>query len=285
MDKIILIPNPKKDEKFKVTKDVIKKLLSLDISVCVDSMFSALTGCEVSFYRDAPSDADLVIVIGGDGSIIDASRIAISLDIPILGINLGRVGFLSEVEPDNLDILDRLAAEDYTIDNKMLLAVDKHSPNGRCESSTRNAVNDVVISHDEYFGIAEFKLENSYGDRIVYRADGVILSTPAGSTAYSLSAGGPVIAHDLESITVTPVCPHSFFNRSIVYGKDECIKISNSGEAVLHISVDGRFFADLTQGEWCVVKRSNTRLRMLTFSDNNMFSALFKKIKTINGTV
>ena len=100
--------------------------------------------------------------------------------------------------------------------------------------------------------------------------------------AYSLSAGGPVIAHNLDSITVTPVCPHSFFNRSIVYGKDECIKISNSGDQVLNISVDGRFFASLESSEWCVVKRSDEKLRMITFSENNMFAALFKKIKAID---
>ncbi len=285
MKKIILIPNPKKDSDFKVTKSVIKKLVSLGFSVYTEKIFPILSNSDAKLYDEPPADADLIIVIGGDGSIIEASRVAIALNAPILGINLGKVGFLSEVEPDNLDILGRIASGDYTIDDKMLLTVDKHSPSGDCESSTRNAVNDVVISHDEYFGIAEFKLENSFGDRIVYRADGVILSTPAGSTAYSLSAGGPVVSHDLESITVTPVCPHSFFNRSIIYGKDECIKISNSGEAVLNVSVDGRFFADLTTGEWCVVKRSDTRLKVLTFSENNMFSALFKKIKTINGTV
>jgi NAD+ kinase len=164
----------------------------------------------------------------------------------------------------------------------MLLSVDKYSPSGNHESSARDAVNDVVISHDAYFGIAEFKLENSYGDRVVYRADGLILSTPAGSTAYSLSAGGPIIAHNLDSITVTPVCPHSFFNRSIVYGKDECIKISNSGDQVLNVSVDGRFFAGLGTGEWCVVKKSDSKLKMITFSENNVFATLFKKIKATN---
>jgi NAD+ kinase len=242
----------------------------------------SLGKCGADLYIEPPTDAELIVVVGGDGSIIDASRLAISMNIPMLGINLGRVGYLSEVEPDALDVLERLAAGDYNIEQKMLLTVDKYSPNGSHESSARDAVNDVVISHDVYFGIAEFKLENSYGDRMIYRADGLILSTPAGSTAYSLSAGGPVIAHNLDSITVTPVCPHTFFNRSIVYGKDECIKISNSGDQVLNISVDGRFFAGLDTGEWCVVKRSSKKLRMVTFSENNMFAALLKKIKAID---
>jgi NAD kinase len=81
---------------------------------------------------------------------------------------------------------------------------------------------------------------------------------------------------------VTPVCPHSFFNRSIVYGKDECIKISNSGDQVLNVSVDGRFFAGLGTGEWCVVKKSDSKLKMITFSENNVFATLFKKIKATN---
>lgn len=282
MKKVIIVPNSKKDNGLEVSQKVVKKLISIGLEVCAEKIFLPLEKCGASLYGEPPTDAELIVVVGGDGSIIDASRLAISMNIPMLGINLGRVGYLSEVEPDGLDVLERLAEGDYNIEQKMLLTVDKYSPGGSHESSARDAVNDVVISHDVYFGIAEFKLENSYGDRMIYRADGLILSTPAGSTAYSLSAGGPVIAHNLDSITVTPVCPHSFFNRSIVYGKDECIKISNSSDQVLNISVDGRFFAGLDAGEWCVVKRSSKRLRMVTFSENNMFATLFKKIKAID---
>ena len=282
MKNIIIVPNSKKDKDLEVSQRAVKKLVSIGFNVFAERQFSSLERLGANIYDTPPENAELIVVVGGDGSIIDASLLAIEKNIPMLGINLGRVGYLSEVEPDALDVLERLAVGDYNIEKKMLLSVDKYSPNGSCESSTRNAVNDVVISHDVYFGIAEFKLENSYGDRMIYRADGLILSTPAGSTAYSLSAGGPVIAHNLDSITVTPVCPHSFFNRSIVYGKDECIKISNSGDQILNISVDGRFFAGLATGEWCVVKKSNSRLKMISFSENNMFAALFKKIKAIN---
>ena len=285
MKKVILIPNQKKDEALKVTADVVKKLVSLNITPYIDVAFEGLKKVGAVTYSDLPDDAELVIVLGGDGSVIDASRIAISLDIPMLGINLGKVGYLSEVEIDNINLLDRLVTGDFSLESKMLLTVERYSSEGVHEISGRDAVNDVVFSHEDYLGISDFKLENSNGDRLVYRADGLILSTPAGSTAYSLSAGGPIVAHGLDSITVTPVCPHSFFNRSIVYGKDECIKISNSGEAALNVSVDGRLFTKITAGEWCVVKKSSKRLKMLTFSENNMFSVLFKKIKVLNGTV
>ena len=285
MKKIILVPNPNKDESLMVTAAVIKKLLSLGFLPCLERKFVEVEKSGAEMFDTPPADAELLIVLGGDGSVIDASRLAIGLDIPLLGINLGKVGYLSEVETQNIDVLDRLATGDYKIENKMLLTVEKYSSNGAHEVSTRDAVNDVVFSHEDYFGISDFKLENSNGDRLIYRADGLILATPQGSTAYSLSAGGPIVAHDLDSITVTPVCPHSFFNRSIIYGKDECIKLSNSGEAVLNVSVDGRLFAKISEGEWCVVKKSDTRIKMLTFCENNMLSVLFKKIKVLDGTV
>ena len=285
MKKIILVPNPQKDESLKITAIVIKKLLSLGFLPCLERKFKEAEKNGAEIFDTPPADAKLLIVLGGDGSVIDASRLAISLDIPLLGINLGKVGYLSEVEIENIDILDRLEAGDYRIESKMLLTVEKYSSDGVHEISTRDAVNDVVFSHENYFGISDFKLENSNGDRLIYRADGLILATPQGSTAYSLSAGGPIVAHDLDSITVTPVCPHSFFNRSIIYGKDECIKISNSGEAVLNVSVDGRLFSKISEGEWCVVKKSDTRIKMLTFCENNMLSVLFKKIKVLDSTV
>ena len=183
MKNVIIVPNSKKDSGLEVTKKVVKKLRSIGFDVFAERTFEQLGACGAKLYEESPTEAELIIVVGGDGSIIDASRLAISMDIPMLGINLGRVGYLSEVEPDALDVLERLALGDYNIEQKMLLSVDKYSPIGDHESSGRNAVNDVVISHDAYFGIAEFKLENSYGDRILYRADGLILSTPAGSTA------------------------------------------------------------------------------------------------------
>ena len=284
MNKIIIIPNLNKDKELEVTRRAVKKLISLGFEVYVSSKYDSLEKIGATVYgEEPPAKAKLILVVGGDGSIIDASLLAIKLNIPLLVINLGKVGYLSEVEPDNLDVLERLVGDDYSIEKKMLLKVEKYSPEGEVKASAREAVNDVVISHDVYFGIADFKLENAYGDRITYRADGLILSTPAGSTAYSLSAGGPVVSHNLDSITVIPVCPHSFFNRAIIYDKNECIKISNSGDAVLNISVDGRFFDNLTKGEWCVVQKSKTCLKMITFSQNNMFSVLFKKIKDING--
>ena len=281
MKKAIIIPNRTKDKNFEVTGRVVKKLESLGIASFVDEQYYADSHSGGAVSDNLPSDADFIVVVGGDGSVIDASLLALSLDIPMLGVNLGKVGYLSEVDPDDIDRLERLSTADYAIEEKMLLSAEKHSASGEIVACDRLAVNDVVISHDDYFGIADFKIFNAYGDRVKYRADGVIISTPAGSTAYSLSAGGPIVAHNLDSMIVTPVCPHSFFNRSIIYGPDECLTVANAGEAVLNVSLDGRLFTKLAYSESCVIRKSEKRVKMITFSENNMFSTLFKKIKLL----
>ena len=182
---------------------------------------------------------------------------------------------------DELDLLLKLTKGEYVISDKMLLEIQIFK-NGICEKAERLAVNDVIISHSEYLGIADICLENSMEEAVKYRADAVILATPAGSTAYALSSGGPIISHNLDSITATPVSPHSFFNRSIVYGADEELKISNIGNTLLKVSIDGRLFDSLGNGDYCIVKKSKKRFKMLTFSKNSMFTTLFNKLKILS---
>ena len=162
----------------------------------------------------------------------------------------------------------------------MLLTVSKVRGSS-VEVCERLAVNDVIISHGAVLGIADFTLKNSAGDSLKCRADGLILSTPAGSTAYSLSAGGPIVSHDIDSITATPICPHSFFNRSIIFKPDEHVRIKNNSETPLNISVDGRYFSDFSRNEECVIKKADKKLKVLTFCENNMFSTLFKKMRIL----
>ena len=285
MKNVIVIPNPHKDENFTVTGKVIDKLSKLGFSVYVDEFYAIAPRGGVITYRELPKDADLIIVIGGDGSVIDASKAALTLNIPLLGVNLGKIGYLSEVEPDNLSLLDELSKGRYEVESKMLLVAEFISSSGKTSVCERFAVNDVVISQDGYFGIADFSVENSRGERVNYRGNGIIVATPVGSTAYSLSAGGPIIAHNLDSITVTPVCPHSFFNRSIVYEPDERITILNKGALSLNVSVDGRNFETLATGDMCRIYASEHRFKMITFSESNMFSTLFGKIRVLEDNV
>lgn len=278
MKNIVVLPNPKKDEGLELTQRLVAKLSKLGFNVYIDKAMAAVNGATP--YTAFPDATELIVVVGGDGSVIDASRYAIERNIPIIGVNLGKVGYLTEVDPDNIDVFEKLLNGDYEIENKMLLTVQVSSAQ-QTVSCEHLAVNDVVISHNNFFGICEFLLENKNGDGVKYRADGIIISTPEGSTAYSLSAGGPVVSHDVDAIVVTPVCPHSFFNRSIVFKSDEYISVTNLGEDDLNICADGRLFKNLGKGERCSVFASDKKMKMLTFTKNSMFSTLFKKMRIL----
>lgn len=280
MTHIAIIPNINKDSELSVTKNLAEKLLTFGAEVYIESKFKWAVPSSVTGYEVFPDSAELIIVVGGDGSILDASVIAIERNIPILGVNLGKVGYLSEVEPDNLDILSGIFLGKFSIEEKMLLSVN-HVSDRVVHKAERLAVNDVIVSHDTFLGIADFTLENSVGDCVKYRADGLILSTPAGSTAYSLSAGGPIVSHDIDSIVATPICPHSFFNRSIIFKATEKIKLKNISKTVLNVSIDGRYFTNLSAGEECQIQMAEKKLKVLTFSENNMFSTLFKKMRIL----
>ena len=278
MKRIVIVPNPQKDKDLSVTLAVAERLLKLGFEVLIDEK-AGVTSLKAVDCDASDFFADLIVVVGGDGSVIDASRYAVNADIPLLGINLGRVGYLSEVDPDALEMLDRLVRGEYSVKEKMLLTVDaRHSLRGSVY-----AVNDVIVSHGEYLGISEFSLEDSCGNSLAYRADGVIVSTPQGSTAYSFSSGGPVLAHDVEGILVTPVCPHSFFNRSVLFNSKEVLTVSNTGSYPMNIAVDGRKYAELMPGEHCHIGKSEKRIKMLTFSENKMFTELFKKMSVTEG--
>ena len=282
MKKILVIPNTLKDADLSVTLRVVGKLLEFDMLPMVSSSFKSIIGDRAYYFDDYPCDADLVLVVGGDGSVIEASRIAVGLDIPLLGVNLGNLGYLSEVEVDELDVLEKLKNEnEYIVEEKLLLEVEIIK-DGIGTKAERFAVNDIIVSHSEYLGIADICLENSKKEAIKYRADAVILATPAGSTAYALSSGGPIISHNLDSITATPVSPHSFFNRSIVYSAKEELKVTNIGNTPLKVNIDGRYFDSLKNGDYCLVKKSSKRFKMLTFSENNMFTTLFNKLKILS---
>ena len=278
MKKIVLVPNLSKSMADEVALSLIDKLEKIGFEICSATKYADIFSNRIGLYDSFPDDADLIIVVGGDGSVLDASVDAIAADVPLVGVNLGKVGYLSEVEPENLDVFAGLKDGNYAIEERMLLSVVLKKVSGSSEV-TRYAVNDVVISHDSYLGIADFKIENSRGESVKYRADGIILSTPAGSTAYSLSAGGPVVSHDVDSILVTPVCPHSFFNRSILFSANERISVTNTGNSELNISIDGRRIASISEGEECTVSVSNKKLKILTFSKDNTFTTLFKKMR------
>lgn len=284
MKRIMVVPNPNKDSALEITRKTISRFTDLGFTINMDKSYSKFAISSVNYLNDPAFESDLIVVIGGDGSVIDASLDAVRADIPILGINLGKVGYLSEVDPCEIDILSKIQSGEYKVVERMLLSAAKYTVSGECIYSSRLAVNDVIISND-VCSIAELAVENSQGDIIKYRADGVVVATPIGSTAYSLSAGGPVVSHNIDSIIVTPVCPHSLFNRSVIFEPSESIRVTNKSVGDISIGMDGRGFTRLASGECVVIKRSEKRLKMLTFTKNKMLSALFKKIRALEESV
>ena len=278
MKNIVIVPNMTKDGAIDVSRALIDKLTEMGFALFCAEDYGNSLGDKIQVYTDFPVNADLIIVVGGDGSVLDASVLAIEADIPLIGVNLGKVGYLSEVEPDALDAFSLLLDGKYAIEEKMLISLTLLN-SGRPVKAARLAVNDVVISHDGFLGIADFRVKNSSGDSVRYRADGIILSTPTGSTAYSLSAGGPIVAHDVDSILVTPVCPHSFFNRSLLFNAKDRITVVNIGSGEMNVSIDGRPFSRLGVSDECTVEVSDKKLKVLTFSQNDMFSTLFRKMR------
>lgn len=278
MKNILIIPNKLKDADFSVSREVAELLTSRGARVFIEKKYGTNLSGFAIVSSSIPSEAEVIVVIGGDGSMIDASVPAVEYDLPIIGVNLGNLGYLAEVEPEDIADLGRLIADDYSIEEKMLLSASIVRSDETVESC-RFALNDVIISHESYLGLAELSLTDSNGATVKYRGDGLILATPVGSTAYSLSAGGPIVSHDIDAILATPICPHSFFNRSIIFNPLESITIRNDGRDTLNVTIDGRLFGELSEKELCIVKAAAKRVRMVTFSRGNMFSTLFGKMK------
>lgn len=268
----LLLTNVTKDPGYTVTDSVAKKLSSLGI--LVRSPYASRLSVPATESEDPGPKTDLMIVIGGDGSILDAAPGAILHGLPILGINLGKLGYLSEVEPSELSLLDRLADGNFRIEEKMLLT---YAING--EDKNVYAVNDIIFSHENAVGLTRIRLTDADGDSMGYRADGLIFATPVGSTAYSLSAGGPIVFHEVDGIALTPVCSHSLFSRSIVFPGEEELSVRSEEKQPLRITVDGRTAGSVYNGETCTVRKATKKLKILCVSNKSRLSALFKKMR------
>lgn len=279
MKNIFIVTNPNKDLGYKVTRMTAEILSSFGADVYMLSLYSESKIDFCHYVSEIPKDAELIIVIGGDGSFIDAASFAEAADIPILGVNLGKVGYLNEVEPNELENLKKIFTGEYNVVTRMLLEISLGE-----NKFDRYAVNDVVISDQEYMGISDFVVYSKDGG-VRYRADGAVISTPQGSTAYSLSAGGPIVSHDAGAIIFTPIAPHSFFNRSIVFAESEIIKIKNTSDKSLNVTIDGRLIYKLLPSDKITVSAAKKKLKVLTFKDNNMFSNLFSKMKILEDII
>ena len=222
--------------------------------------------------------AEMVVVIGGDGFMLDAARRAAPSGIPILGINMGRVGYMTELEMDELSLIDRVFAGEYSMDERAMLAVSIQTRDGQCKASAY-ALNDAVIANGSTARIVDLMLSDNGEQIFTYRADGLVIATPTGSTAYSLSAGGPIVEPKLSCICVTPICPHSLLARPLVFSDEAHLEVKNicTREKVLHLTVDGRATYDLYYGDTVVITKSECRAKLVRVKQESFYSKIRTK--------
>lgn len=236
----------------------------------------------VSFTYLTPEEiysvADLVIVIGGDGVMLEAARRATPTGTPILGINMGRVGYMTELEMTELDLLDKIFSSEYYLDERAMLKVEIKSGNGQSRFSAY-ALNEAVIAKGATARIIDLELSDN--GRLVseYRADGLVIATPTGSTAYSLSAGGPIIDPKLSCFCVTPICPHSLVARPLIFPDTAILEVKNTciRERVLHLTVDGKATFDLFYGDKAVITKSSVKTKLLRIKNEDFYSKIRMK--------
>ncbi len=224
------------------------------------------------FRSEHPDGCEAILAVGGDGTLLRANAMAMTLDLPLLGINVGRVGFLAELEMDQIDAaFEKLAKDEYTIRERMMLKI---MLDGHCTY----ALNDAVVSRGGYARLISM---NAYvNDDLVgsFLADGLIVSTPTGSTGYSLSAGGPIVCPDVECMLLTPVCAHSLQHRPVITSasQDVVIKLTDGVKAL--VSVDGQEQFELTSSQQLHITKAEKPARFIHLSPRSFFSTIRIKL-------
>ena len=225
--------------------------------------------------------ADLMVVLGGDGTILETARRAATRETPILGINLGRVGYMAELEMSELDLLDKLFSEAsaYTVEHRSMLHVELLNTNGDVRT-TAYGLNDAVITNGSIARIVDVELSENGVPVTTCRSDGLIVATPTGSTAYSMSAGGPVADPRVKCFCVTPICPHTLSNRPIIFPDTAVLEIKNicQREKMLFLTVDGRTNCELYRGEVVRITKSPLETRLVRVKEWGFYHKLRTKM-------
>lgn len=236
-------------------------------------------------YRYLPLDtlyaeADIVIVLGGDGSILEAARRAATRGTPILGINLGRLGYMAELECGELDALHKLFTGEYTLERRSMLRVDLLGAGGELKSFCY-ALNDAVVSNGSVARVIDLELSENGSPVTTYRADGLIVATPTGSTAYSMSAGGAIVDPAVPCFCVTPICPHSFAARPLIFSDRAVLEVRNIcvREKMLYLTVDGRMSFEMYRGQSVRITKSKLETKLIRFKKSGFYRVLCQKLK------
>ncbi len=273
--KIILSPNPYRDRGLKTAQAADRILKEVGVETCFCLPFEPDPHFELPknlIYADIDSeitDADLLICFGGDGTLLHAAKLAYSSGIPIMGVNMGSVGFMAELENSELKQLARLAKGDFKIEQRMML--DVSLIHERREIYFEHALNDAAITKGAVARVVEMSV-SADGELISsLSGDGVLVSTPTGSTAYSLSAGGPVVEPTAENLIITPICAHVLQSKSDVLSKDRTVEIRLGRQArkTAYLSVDGGRAVRLSGGDVIRIRRSERGISLARLTERS----------------
>lgn len=235
--KIALLPNLTRKNALQVALDVCAELEKHGMNYCIKRDYTEEfknTKAEFITVDEMIDSCDIVIAVGGDGTIIHAAKFG----KPTLGINAGRIAFMAGLEPGELDMLSNLKSGKYELDRRMMLRAEILSPENEV-IGVHYCVNDAVIARGFQIKMDDFVVEHNGKFLNKYTADGIIFSTPTGSTAYNLSAGGPVVDPQIESILLTPICTHSLFSRALIFKPDSEFVLRGKGDIEIGLSCDG----------------------------------------------
>ena len=283
MNKIGIITKLADERAMESTQTLALWLKERDVQVTITQEIAEQGNFSADLAAQAPQDAlpegqDLIVVIGGDGTFIAAARAVDGRDVPLLGVNMGRLGFLTEVTTENmLETMVKVLEGSYRVEERMQLAIEVRRQDKVI--LRRRLLNDMVAHKGELARMVEFRVAIDGQFVFSSRADGLIISTPTGSTAYALSAGGPIIHPSLDALLLVPICPHTLTNRPIAVpgrGKIEVTMTTQGSDQQL--TLDGQVGFPIETGDHIHVRRSNHRLRILHAPDRNYYEILRRKL-------
>ncbi len=287
MKKVILAPNPYRDKNFQTVRDAMKVLKSagMEVRLClpfeVDKSYELPKDLHFARLDRELPNASMVICFGGDGTILHMAKAATRHGIPVLGVNIGTMGFMAELESTELSELARLADNDYSIDNRMMLDVTVHRDRDIIFHDI--CLNDVVVTKGAVARIVHLAIQCDGVQAMECGGDGVIVATPTGSTAYSLSAGGPIVEPEAHSILVTPICAHDVASRCIVASDKRVITVglTHNARRNAFLSVDGGKALRMNMGDVATVRKSNLVTKLVRLKDRSFYDVVNNKFKNV----
>ena len=285
MKNIILTPNPYRDKDFQTVRKAVKIIKDAGMEPRLCLPFEVDRGYELPkelrFYKldRELQTAEMVICFGGDGTILHMAKAATRKNIPILGVNIGTMGFMAELESSELDQLARLANNDYTLDKRMMLDVVVQRDRDIIFHDI--GLNDVVITKGAIARIAHLSVKCDGIQALQFGGDGIIVATPTGSTAYSLSAGGPIVEPEATNILITPICAHDVMSRCIVASDKRVItvELERNARRNAYLSVDGGKALRLNMGDVITIRRSSLETKLVRLKDRSFYDVVNMKFK------